>query len=556
MAARDRKRRILFNWDGSDVLGFLEDATPEKFIEYVFDCIDGSQVDTLLYCFGSGNVAEYESDVLEWPGEADGFEFADEGSRRRSENARKLARLGANPPEAISKACRERGLEVFVSLRMNDTHDAFILSERPSFKREHPEWLLPQLRDNFAHFHYDGELPGLLEWKERPDFETRRATSLNYAVKEVRELKLAVIREYFEKWDFDGIELDWTRHNCHFMPGTEFDNRHILTEFTREVRKITEAAAKRRSHPVAVFARVPETLQGCTEGGYDVAQWFTEDLIDGLVLGDMVVNVPYLKQFRDLMGARKVPLYPSVYGYGQGYNLWDDATIRAVAASFWAAGADGIATYNLYPKGEFRRDVLRQIGDPRTMDGLDKRYISPRNQLLCYTRFSRHNCPASALPAYLNIKGLYVDEPFVPHALWAKLEVADDIPALAAQGKVERVELVVGLEDLHPEDRIFIGLNGYSLTKEWADHAAPHIEKIVWDLDAEDVDGSQPGNDYTDHIEFPGVRFDVSPEWLRRGTNVVQVLLLPSDHRPMFAPHDVPPIFVTRVELFTGFKKE
>ena len=72
MPNQPRQRRILLNWDGSDVLAFLkDDPSPEKYVEWNFQCIDGSQVDTLMYCFGSGNTAEYDSEVLEWPGEAD-----------------------------------------------------------------------------------------------------------------------------------------------------------------------------------------------------------------------------------------------------------------------------------------------------------------------------------------------------------------------------------------------------------------------------------------------------------------------------------------------------
>ena len=498
--ANDRKRRILFNWDGSDVLALIgDDARPETFLKRVFDCIDDSQVDTLLYNFGSGNVAEYASDILEWPGEADGFHFAEDNSRWRYENAKKLADQGANPPALISKACRERNLEVFVSMRMNDTHDNWMTSERPSFKREHPEWLLPQMRDNGSQMHPD-DVPGLRRWKDWPNQEkVRMATSLNYAVPEVRELKLAVIREYFEKWDFDGIELDWSRHNNHFIPGTEYENRHFLTDFTRKVRAITAAAEKTWGHPILIFPRVPETYHGCTVGGYDVAEWARDGLVDGLVLGDMVICVPYLQQFRDVIGDNRLPLYPSIYGYGLGYLLWDDATLRGVAANFWAAGADGLATYNLYPKGEFRRQVLRQIGDPRMLQGQSKRYLSPQNSLMAYTRFSRHNCPASALPALLNLQSPAGNKPIISSTLWTNLDVPDDIPALAAEGKVDRVELVVGIEDLLPEDRVFISLNGKSLTKDWDDDLGPHLETIQWDLNADDVRGSQPAPS----LDFP-----------------------------------------------------
>ncbi|MFH0962879.1 MAG: hypothetical protein V2A58_02585, partial [Planctomycetota bacterium] len=219
------------------------------------------------------------------------------------------------------------------------------------------------------------------------------------------------------------------------------------------------------------------------------------------------------------------------------------------------AGADGLATYNLYPKGEFRREVLRQIGNPRALAGRDKRYLSPRNQLFAYTRFSRHNCPASALPAFLNLNPVDLRFADIPHTVWAPIEVADDVAALAAKGKVDRVELVVGIEALEPEDRVFISLNGHSLTERWDDRIASHIETIRWDLAAQGVKGSQPAASLEEtHVEYPGLRFKPSAAWLRKGTNIVQVLLLPSKLRSRERKNDLPPVFVTRVELFTSFR--
>ncbi len=487
-------------------------------------------------------MAEYQSDVLEWPGEADGFRFADDNSRWRYENARKLAEQGANPPALISKACRERGLEVFVSMRMNDTHDSWMASERPSFKRQHPEWLLPQLRDGFAN---QQEVPGCV------------ATTLNYAVPEVRDLKLAVIREYFEKWDYDGIELDWSRHNSHFVPGTEYDNRDILTEFTRTVRDTAHAAAIKWGHPVLVFARVPESFHGCTVGGYDVVQWVKQGLVDGLILGDMVVCVPYLGEFHAAMGEDRVPLYPSIYGYGMGYELWDDATLRGVAANLWAAGADGLATYNLYPKGHFRREVLQQIGDPKILAAESKRYLCARNQLFAYTRFSRHNCPASALPAFLNLQPVDQHRPFIPHTTWAPIEVADDLADEKVKNAVGRVELVIGLEQIQAEDRVFVSINGHCLTDHWDHVSGPHIRTISWSLNADGAQGSQPYADSAqNYLEYQGLLFELPVTWLRKGTNIVQVLLLPSAIRTREKGNDLPPVLVTRAELCMTFQNE
>ena len=74
---------MLVNWDGSMIHCFGRAAlgnpdgplTREQFVSLVFTPLDEKAVDAVLFSFGSGNVAEYQSNVLEWPGEADQFRF-------------------------------------------------------------------------------------------------------------------------------------------------------------------------------------------------------------------------------------------------------------------------------------------------------------------------------------------------------------------------------------------------------------------------------------------------------------------------------------------------
>ncbi len=67
----------------------------------------------------------------------------------------------------------------------------------------------------------------------------------NYAKVEVREhyLKLAV--EVLERYDVDGLELDWIRSIPVFNDDEIERGREILTDFVRTVRRQTQAAAKR-----------------------------------------------------------------------------------------------------------------------------------------------------------------------------------------------------------------------------------------------------------------------------------------------------------------------
>ena len=135
-----RPGRLLFNCDGSMIHCWGRAALPQnggplsrqEFAALVFTPLENSGVDTLLFSFGSGNVAEYQSNVLEWPGEADRFQFPESRTwhggvevdpKDQYLNPKSLADSGHNPPQVIVDECRRRGLKAFVSLRMNDIHD-------------------------------------------------------------------------------------------------------------------------------------------------------------------------------------------------------------------------------------------------------------------------------------------------------------------------------------------------------------------------------------------------------------------------------------------------
>jgi len=102
-----------------------------------------------------------------------------------------------------------------VSLHMNDCHDG-----------QHPRGTLPNPElATFKRLNADWLVDDLDWW-----------TALDYRQPKVRALKLRVVEEFFDRWDFDGIELDWLRHTMNFPRGTERENGKYLTEFVRAVR--------------------------------------------------------------------------------------------------------------------------------------------------------------------------------------------------------------------------------------------------------------------------------------------------------------------------------
>ncbi len=222
--------------------------------------------------------------------------------------------------------CRERGLSPWVSLRMNDHHYGNDPTAVSPLFFEHPE-----LR------HHKGK--GLF----------------NYARPEVREHYLKLAAEVLQRYDVDGLELDWIRTPSNFDDGEIESGRAILTGFVREVRRLTQAAALRLGHPVRLAVRVPATPEFALGKGFDAVAWAKEGLLDMVIPSDWWsgYNDTPVEAWRAQIGpgARSVQIVPataSTYacaakGYMMCRNL---AGMRGFAAAMFDRGADGLYLFN------------------------------------------------------------------------------------------------------------------------------------------------------------------------------------------------------------------
>ena len=76
---------------------------------------------------------------------------------------------------------------------------------------------------------------------------------------QVRDLKFQIVEEIFQKYDFDGLEVDFLRGSPYFMPGTEAENAHLLTEMLQRMREHLNARGVERGRPIRLAVRVDET---------------------------------------------------------------------------------------------------------------------------------------------------------------------------------------------------------------------------------------------------------------------------------------------------------
>ncbi|MCX6992856.1 MAG: hypothetical protein NT011_06905, partial [Kiritimatiellaeota bacterium] len=193
---------IIFNNDADDVLIVPRDlpATAESLLKLRTTALVGSQVDTIFYCSLQGPMSLHRTKVGEMM-TANASEYYTEGDLGKYFATRRsiigeLVAQGTDPLQVMVDFGRGHGIEVFCSMRMNDTHDGAHRPDHPypwfsRFKREHPECLVGSFESP----------PPFGSW-----------TAFDYGQPAVRELTFRRLEEVCQNYDLDGIELDYLRH--------------------------------------------------------------------------------------------------------------------------------------------------------------------------------------------------------------------------------------------------------------------------------------------------------------------------------------------------------
>ncbi len=356
--AASRRRRILFNNDGDDVY-FCKEPTRESFLAARSNGLEKTNVDTYVYsCMGNFDSCSFDSRVAEVGHNTDQFYLP-------RNHAQVFIDQGHDNLSMIIDFCRENGLEVFWSARMNDMHDNWDPRNMTTFRREHPELRL--WRDG------DYGRPG--DGTVEPHMF---AVSMDYGKEEIRRRMFDIIIDVCERYDVGGIELDFMREPMHFRPNmegrpAEQEHLDIMTEFVRRIRAKVDEIGQQRGRPILINTRVPNLLGRCRYMGLDVERWITEHLLDMII--PSLEFTPFtgdITEITSLAHAHGMSVYPCIGGGVDGVGGcadgvgWVAATTNALAS-----GADGIATFNNFDPHFPAWSVL---GDPAAMRESDKAY--------------------------------------------------------------------------------------------------------------------------------------------------------------------------------------
>lgn len=289
-------------------------------------------------------------------------------------NGKRLSEAGLDPYAIWIARCREKGISPWLSMRMNDLHNADDTTNylHSSFWRLHPQfWRVP-----------NG--PGG-PWINR---------AMNYVHPEVQKHQMDFVDELLERYDADGLELDWMRFGYHLTPGKEREEAAVLTAFVRAVRARVEAWSAKRGHPIRLGARVPAHPDAAAGLGMDGVLWARGGLVGMLVpcpfWSSSDFDIP-VELWRERLGDawERVTVAPGLEFNSRpwpgGEAVANDlAAARGFAASCRHRGADSIYLFNWMdsetrPVGE--DDYQRLLHQGLGMDIVQR---EPRRHPVCY----------------------------------------------------------------------------------------------------------------------------------------------------------------------------
>lgn len=357
-----RERRIILNNDGGDATVGREGLdSPRDFLDIrttpLFDANAESHVDVISYCTSrTYGTFLHRTEV--------GTMLTTQEEPYENNVFPALLEEGTDPLQVMIDYCREKDMEIFWSMRMNDTHDA----GRPERYRRNPFKVANQ-----------DCLMGTLE--DRPRYGGWSA--VNYGCEVVRNLLRDVVEELCQNYDLDGIELDFFRHPVFFKQTSQGKpvsdtEREQMTGLIREIAQIAERAGRERGRPFLIAARTPDDVAYANTIGLEIEKWMKEGFID-IWIPSGYFRLNTWEHHVELGHEHDVQVYPglSETRVGGGHHAHagraSDESYRARAMTAWDAGMDGIYIFNLFDP---HRTIWTELGDPSVLKSLDKIYFA------------------------------------------------------------------------------------------------------------------------------------------------------------------------------------
>ena len=412
----------------------LEPPASLHMLQWPVDELAGTGADTLALGLGYGDVFFHDTKVGRSVGQRkETWEsYIDWRIMRMVEEGR---RLGTDQLRACVDRGKELGVRVVPSLKLQDSH-------APGAQR-----------------------CGTLKWERGAAVsigeEGRHLFGYDYALAEVRDYKLALLREVLEDYGPDGLELDFLFGTQYFKSGEE-RAAEIMSGFVADLRRLMDEVTPDGQERLPLMVRVDLDEERNQAAGLDVAGWIKAGSVnhvvgqDGWVLNDTEPKPTWLPRAANAAGGaayyrpprrvlhEAVP-FPHI-------EMWR-ALQQTLARDGWAGLYHG---YMPWPFDDEEYAFLREMAYPETTGRRDKRYfLAPREG----PADAETTTPHRILP-------LALEEGEV---LRVPIHVADDVDGARADGEMRKPILTLLFQFYCPEDDVEMRFNGRTLDLDEAE---------------------------------------------------------------------------------------
>jgi len=348
------KYRIIHNNDGTDALGnfwFHKRPLSVADLNAYVDIVAHSQVTTFMMCSGSDYpyyrskysrlFCDDQNGKYDCGNDTANFRYF----RKFYLNFLNLEKEGTDLIAASLKRAKEDGMEAFITYRMNDLHFNDTTTHCPllysTFWYSHPEYWIND---------------------STPGWNASRA--LDFAHREVRDQKLAMISEQLDQYDMiDGFDLDFMRFIVYFKMGEGRKNAPLMTQLVKDIRTKIDEVSARRGKKILLSVRVPPSVETCLDKGLDIKEWIRLGLIDFVSIGVHWrgnTSLPVAQFIKDFDNDT-VPVYASIDDGGyRPREFYSHGMLRGMASHILAQGADGLYLFNQY-YGEYNSKYNGQL---------------------------------------------------------------------------------------------------------------------------------------------------------------------------------------------------
>lgn len=180
---------------------------------------------------------------------------------------------------------------------------------------------------------------------------------LDFSRESVQNYYYNYIEELLEKYDVDGIELDWLRYP-RLLPCDKRSDFSIISGYMKRVRRLIDGYNKN------LAVRILATEQENLAEGFDACAWVADGSVDMITVENFYIPTNYelpISEWRESIEKRSEDLHSYLLFGGSdwavscvdGYNIaMSSALVRGFADTCLGNGADGVYLFNFFEEND------------------------------------------------------------------------------------------------------------------------------------------------------------------------------------------------------------